>query len=152
MRYAAPGTVRSDDHRPPVASDTAPKPGAATRISSQTRTVVTPVLWTPNLGRATPATHPYVRTFWTPVIGATATADLMRLIQAAKKKTKLRHPLYLHVLTAEGLAAHFGSHVLVRPDIPLIGPRQLKRLPLRIQRLHDLAIDQLETDGIWSGG
>lgn len=151
MRYAAPGTVRSDDHRPPVDSDTAPKPGAATRISSQARTIITPVLWTPNVGRAVPATHPYIRTFWTPAIGASATADLLRLIQAARKKVPMRHPLYLHVLTAEGLAAHFGSHVLIRPDVPLIGPRQLKRLPLRIRRLHDQAIKQLGADGIWKG-
>jgi hypothetical protein len=143
MRYAAPGTVRLDETRPPVTSGTAPRPGAAARVSSQSRGSLIPVLWVPAAGPSVPADHPYVRTFWTSAIGAAATADLLRLITAAKRKQPIRHPLYAHVLITEGLAARYGQHILVRPDVPLLGPKQLRRLSPRITRLHEAALRQL---------
>lgn len=146
MRYAAPGTVRLDDIRPPVTSGTAPRPGAAGRISAQTRATITPVLWAPNASPSVPADHPYVRTFWTPAIGPAAVTDLLRTITAARRKQSIRYPLYTHVLVAEGLAARYGPHVLVRPDVPLLGPRQLRRLSPRIIRLHELAVRRLEDE------
>jgi hypothetical protein len=144
MRFAAPGTARSDDDRPPVVSGTAPPPGAAGRISAQSRTHLRPILWLPSAARAVPPDHPYVRRFWTPVIGAGATADLLRLIAAARRRRTIPHPLYLHMLVAEGLAARFQGHVLVRPDVPLLGPRQLRRLPVHVLRLHDRALEELD--------
>lgn len=144
MRFAAPGNVRSDDDRPPVVSGTAPPSGAAGRITAQSRTHVRPLLWLPSATPAVGADHPYVRRFWTPVVGAGATADLLRLITAARRRRVIPHPLYLHVLVAEGLAARFRGHVLVRPDVPLLGPRQLRRLPVHVRRLHDQALDELD--------
>ena len=66
MRYAAPGTVRSDE-RPPVATDIAPSPGAAARISSQTRTRISPRLWPAPLIESVDPTHPYVRAYWSAI-------------------------------------------------------------------------------------
>jgi len=144
MRYAAPGTVRLDENRPPVTSGTAPRPGAAGRVSAQSRGTLTPVLWVPTSGPSVPHDHPYVRTFWTPAIGAAATADLLRLITAARHRRPIRYPLYTHVLVAEGLAARYGPHILVRPDVPLLGPRQLRRLSPKIQRMHEQALTRLD--------
>ena len=78
MRYAAPGNVRSDD-RPPVATDIAPSPGAAGRISSQQREPIHPKLWPESLVRGIEPAHPYVRAYWTPIVGTSAVADLLRL-------------------------------------------------------------------------
>ena len=137
MRYAAPGTVRSDE-RPPVATDIAPSPGAAARISSQTRTRISPRLWPAPLIESVDPTHPYVRAYWSAIVGTSAVADLMRMIVAASRTASLPHPLFVPVLTREGLVHHSREHMFVHATIPPLGPRQLAQLSPRLKRAHPL--------------
>jgi len=135
MRYAAPGTVRSDD-RPPVATDNAPSPGAAGRIPAQTRWMVAPRLWPHPPVHGVDPTHPYVRAYWTAVVGASAVADLLRLIAAARRQASIPHPLFLPVLTREGLVHHAGGSIWVHAAVPALGISQVARLSPRLRRSH----------------
>jgi len=135
MRFAAPGTVRSDE-RPPVATDIAPAPGAASRISAQTRCRISPRLWPSPLLGGVEATHPYVRTYWTAVIGPSAVADLLRIIVAADRRLTIAHPLFLHVLTTEGLVHHSEDRIWVHKQVRPLGSRQLMRLSPALRRAH----------------
>lgn len=135
MRFAAPGTVRSDEC-PPVATDIAPSPGAASRISAQARCRISPRLWPHPLLGGVDATHPYVRAYWTAVIGASAVADLLRIIAAADRGVTIAHPLFLHVLTREGLLHHAESAIWVHGRVRSLGPRQIARLTPAMKRSH----------------
>jgi hypothetical protein len=69
-----------------------------------------------------------VRRFWTAVIGPGAVADLLRLIAATHTGRRLKEPLHLGILATEGLIERDGTIVLVRPRVPHLGERQLRRL------------------------
>jgi len=127
MEVAVPGILRQDA-RPPIEMDAAPAPGTAT-----SRPTVEPRKWIAVLpfdreseGHA-PA-DPAVRRFWTAVVGPGAVADLLRLTAAARSGRRLREPLHLAQLAAEGLVARDGDIVLVRPRIPFLADRHLRRL------------------------
>ncbi len=135
MRYAVPGPVRSDDC-PPVATDTAPQPGTARRISATPRAIIRPAIWPDPLTASVEPTDPYVRRYWSAAIGPSAVADLLRLVTAATRGNPLPYPLYLHVLAAEHLVLHYGSRVLVRERVPLLTPRQLRLLPSWLRAEH----------------
>lgn len=112
-------------------------PGAVGRISSQRRRVVVPLLWPAPLVDGVDPTHPYVRAYWSAVMGTSAVADLLRLIAAARTNTPIPYPLFLHVLAAEGLAHHHGAHVLVHATVPPLGAKHVARLTPRLRRNHD---------------
>lgn len=135
MRFAVPGKVRSDDC-PPVATDTAPSPGTALRLSATSRAMVHPRCWPGPQPVGVAHTDPYVRRYWTAAIGAAAVADLLKLMAAMNADRCIKHPLYLHVLTAEGLVLRFGQVVLVRPTVPHLSPRHLRTLPMWLQKEH----------------
>ena len=135
MRFAAPGTVRSDE-RPPVATDIAPSPGAASRIPAQSRCRVSPRLLPGPLVGGIDPTHPYVRAYWTAIMGPTAVADLLRMIVAAHRQVSIPHPLFLHVLTSEGLSHHLDGGIWVRSAVPPLGRKQIVRLSPRLRRAH----------------
>ena len=63
---------------------------------------------------------PYVRRYWTAVIGPGAVADLLRLTMAAVRGTSLLRPVHLELLAREGLVAEFDGVILVRPTVPEI--------------------------------
>ena len=140
MRFAAPGTVRLND-RPPVATDIAPSPGAAGRISGQRRYRISPRLWPDHPGTGFDPSHPYVRTYWTAVLGPNAVVELLRIICAAKRQTTIPHPLFLSVLCREGLIHFADRTVYVRSQVPPLGRRHVARLAPGLQRRHrhDLA-------------
>jgi hypothetical protein len=69
-----------------------------------------------------------VRRFWTAIVGPGAVADLLRLIAATRSGRRLREPLHLGTLAAEGLIEREGQIVLVRPRVPYLGASQLRRL------------------------
>jgi hypothetical protein len=71
---------------------------------------------------------PAVRRFWTAIVGPGAVADLLRLIAATRSGRRLREPLHLGILAAEGLIERAGPIVLVRPRVPHLGASQLRRL------------------------
>ena len=135
MRFAAPGTVRSDE-RPPVATDTAPSPGAASRIPAQKRWHISPKVWPQPLVGGIDPTHPYIRAYWTAVIGASAVAELLRVTVAAQRGTTIPHPLFLHVLTAEALVHHAYGSIWVHDAVPPLGQRQIERLIPALKRSH----------------
>ncbi len=134
MRFAVPGPVRSDDC-PPVATDTAPPPGTALRISAASRPLIRPRLWAGPVD-GLDAADPYVRRYWSAAIGPSAVADLLRLITAAKRGNPLPYPLYLHVLVTEHLVVRIGDAILVGERVPALGPRQLRLLPGWLRREH----------------
>jgi hypothetical protein len=73
--------------------------------------------------------HPYVRRYWTALIGPGAVADLLRLTVAAIRRTSMPRPTHMDVLAREGLVAEDGSAVLVRPTVPALSSHHRLRLP-----------------------
>jgi hypothetical protein len=142
VKVAVPGNQR--DARPPVANHAAPSPGAATRPSTLRRPEITPELWDDGLAGMNPDS-PYVRRFWTAVIGPTAVAELLRLTTAARRQVSVRRPLRLPQLVAEGLVALESDRVLVRATVPFLGPRQLQRLRPSLRAEHDATISRPST-------
>ena len=140
MRFAAPGTVRLDD-RPPVATDIAPSPGAAARIPAQLRYRIAPRIWQEPTNAGFDPSHPYVRTYWTAVLGPGAVAELLRVICAAKRQRTIPHPLFLPVLCREGLVHYAERAVWVGAKIPPLDRHHVARLAPDLRRRHsqDLA-------------
>jgi len=108
--------------------DAAPAPGAATaRPTVLPRPWIAALLFDRDAPGHAPA-DPAVRRFWTAVIGPGAVADLLRLIAAAHGQRRLREPIHLALLAAEGLVVRDGDLVLVRPRIPFLTDRHRRRL------------------------
>ena len=135
MRFAAPGTVRLDD-RPPVATDIAPSPGAAGRVSSQRRIRIAPRFWPDRLEGGVDPAHLYVRTYWTAALGQSVVADLLRVISAARRRSTIPHPLFLPVLCREGLVHYADRTVWVRDRVPPLDRRHLARLSPVLRQRH----------------
>ena len=142
VKVAAPGNQR--DARPPVANHAVPSPGAATRASAAKRPVIEPRLLNDGLVGVAPDS-PYVRRFWTAVLGPTAVAELLKLTTAARRETRLPRPLRLPQLVAEGLVALDSGDILVRSTVPLLGPRQVRRLNPALRAEHGTVLTRLFT-------
>ena len=98
------------------------------------RPLVTPVVWHEHVGDGFPVTHPYVRRYWTPVLGPGAVADLLRLATAAARDCPLPRPLYLaELIKAEFVSLAAGS-LLVRTHVPAVPIALARRLPPRLRR------------------
>ena len=138
---AAPEGLRQDV-RPPIAMDPAPTSGAAEglphphRRTAQPRNDITPIVWTCRSGADYPLDHPYVRRFWTALIGPGAVADLLRLATAARRGRSLLRPVHLATLTRAGFVTHDGQHVLVRTTIPRLSPDDVRRLHPALRAEH----------------
>ena len=78
----------------------------------------------------------YVRRFWVAAIGPGAVADMLRIISAARRKTTIKHPLYLHVLVTSGLADFDGRTITVADPVPLLPPHLVRHLPPHLRREH----------------
>ncbi len=128
MVAVVPETLRRNA-RPPMSMDAAPASGtaAAQRPTVRPRQWVAPLLFDRAAGGHSPD-DPAVRRFWTAIIGPSAVADLLRLTAAASAGRRIRMPLRLANLAAEGLIHRSGSIVLVRPTIPYLSPSQRRRL------------------------
>jgi len=126
-------TVSGIDVRPPVATHPAPLPDTVRR-SAVARPTITPKLLP--TGKGLEPTDPYVRRYWTAVLGPTAVAELLRLIVAARRKTPIKLPYRLPQLTAEGLVSIHGGFVWVAPLVPSLGARQLRRLSPTLRAEH----------------
>ena len=106
--------------------------------------MIVPRLFNDGLVGVTPES-PYVRRFWTAVLGPTAVAELLRLTTAARRATRLPRPLRLPQLVAEGLVALDSGDILVRPTVPLLGPRQVRRLNPSLRAEHGEVLTRLST-------
>ena len=138
------GSIRRDD-RPPIAPDSAPTPGAVDRSRLRRtvwpRPVISPRVWISS-EPGFPVAGPYVRTFWTAVLGPGAVADLLRLATAASRDRSLRRPTGLSQLTVAGLIREHSGRVEVRTVIPPLTTSQILALPAPIRRMHDQHIRQ----------
>lgn len=128
MTAAVPGNLRRDD-RPPIEMDAAPAPGTVAAL----RPTVVPRPWIHALHRPDHApghhpTDPAVRRFWTALVGPGAVADLLRLIAAAGSGRRVREPLHLGILAAEGLIDRSPTIVLVPRLVPFIDEIRQRRL------------------------
>jgi hypothetical protein len=97
----------------------------------------------PTIWEATPqepsyaVTHPYVRRFWTAVIGPGAVADLLRLATAARRGRSLRVPTHLDVLVTVGLVVAVDAMAPAVVDrIPPVPPQLRTRLTPALRREH----------------
>ncbi len=123
------------DERPPIGA--VPPPGVAEPYTRLRRTVFdrprfVPVVW--DLPGDYPASHPYVRRYWTPILGPGAVADLLRLATAATRGRSLPRPVYLAELARASFVCETDTDVSVRTSIPSVPPRLRRRLPLMLQR------------------
>lgn len=128
MTAVVPGFLRRDA-RPPIKMEAAPAPGTTTAF--RPTAVPRPIIAALAFERDTPGHEPHdpmVRRFWTAIVGPGAVADLLRLIAATRSGRRLREPLHLGILAAEGLIEREGPIVLVRPRVPYLGASQLRRL------------------------
>lgn len=76
----------------------------------------------------------YVRRYWTAAIGAPAVADLLRLIQAAKRGRPIRRPVHSAHLARVGLVIPVGSRLVVRSTVPPLPPDFIRALPPWLRR------------------
>ena len=123
------------DERPPIGA--VPPPGVAEPYTRLRRTVYdrpwfVPVVW--DLPGDYPAPHPYVRRYWTPILGPGAVADLLRLATAAIRGRSLPRPVHLAELARIGFVKETSSEVSVRTRIPAVPAALRRKLPLMLQR------------------
>jgi hypothetical protein len=97
--------------------------------------MIKPRLWLSPVGY--PAHHEYVRRYWTAAIGAGAVADLLRLMQAAKRKKSIRRPINTPALVRSGLVVGHDNQLWVRSTVPPLPAEMLRRLPQSLR--HELA-------------
>lgn len=88
--------------------------------------MVKPRMWAAPGGY--PADHDYVRRYWTAAIGAGAVADLLRLMQAAKRRRSIRRPVNTPVLARSGLVLGHEDTLWVRSTVPPVPIELLSRL------------------------
>lgn len=133
MSSTAPG-IPTDD-RPPIGA--VPPPGAVEPYQRLRRTVhrrrhITPGVWLEPGDY--PFHHPYVRRFWTPILGPGAIADLLRLATAASRGRSLPRPVHLGDLARAGFVTEGECAVLVRVAIPCVPAELHHRLPPALRR------------------
>jgi hypothetical protein len=119
--------------------EAAPLSGAAApaRATVRRRPLVAPLLWTDRLPAAGyPPDDPYVRRYWTAVLGPGAVADLLRLMTAARRGGSLRQPLHLAELARAGLVRFSDGRLWVRDTVPPLSAAHLRRLPPALRGEH----------------
>ncbi len=101
------------------------------------RPFVVPVPWVDAAAAlGFPPDHPYVRRYWTAVLGWGAVADLLRLVTAASRAEPLRRPIHLPQLIREGLVLATAGETRVRMTIPPLSAAHVRRLPPGLRREH----------------
>lgn len=83
-----------------------------------------------------PATHPYVRRFWIPLLGPGAVADLCRLAAAARRGRPLKLPVHLEVLARRGLVTRHDGGIGVVDRVRPLRPLEVRRLPPALRLEH----------------
>ena len=132
------GRAGGGDVRPPIESAGVPRP------TVRRRRTVRAVVWEDervgDLPLSFSAHDPYVRRFWTAVIGPGAVADLLRLMAAASHGRTLVRPIHLSDLARAGLASGYGDVVAVRAVIPPVPPEWVRRFPVPLREAHAQAL------------
>jgi hypothetical protein len=99
------------------------------------RRTVRPRVW-PDTFDGYPLHHPYVRRFWTALLGPGAVAELLRLATAAARGRSLPRPIHLRTLARYRLVTSQGDRLLVRATIPRLTPMQVRRLHPQLRVEH----------------
>jgi len=112
--------------------EAAPVPGAA-EVTPLRPTVIPRPYIHPRLAQANghpghDPDDPAVRRYWSALVGPGAVADLLRLSAAARRGGRLRRPLHLPSLLAEGLVQREGEAIVVPERIPALDDGQQRRL------------------------
>lgn len=135
---------------PPWSVDAPAEPDAADRRLVR-RTALSRPLVTPSLVEGHtygyPPTHAYVRTFWIPILGPGAVADLCRLTAAATSGRPLKLPIHLDLLARSGLVRRCGDGSLgvISPVRPL-SVDESRALPPALRRAHQAHEPRHEAD------
>ncbi len=112
--------------------EAAPAPGAAEviplRPTAIPRPYIRPRLAASNGHPGHDPDDPAVRRYWSALVGPGAVADLLRLTAAARRGVRLRRPLHLSSLLAEGLIHRDGEAILVPTRVPALDDGQQRRL------------------------
>ena len=120
--------------RPPVASAT-PAPAGATRPTNRKRPQVR-VRLLDDRSDGVAASDPYVRRFWTAVIGPGAVADFLRLIRAGKVGKPITRPGHLADLVRCGLVAHHRKTIWLTESVPIVPAHLVRTTPPFLRREH----------------
>jgi len=131
MTAAAPGAIRRDA-RPPIEMEAAPASGAAEVIPLRPTAIPRPWIH-PRLAESNghpghDPDDPAVRRYWSALVGPGAVADLLRLTATARRGGRLRQPLHLPSLLAEGLIHRDREAIVVPQRIPALDDGQQRRL------------------------
>lgn len=79
---------------------------------------------------------PYVRRWWTCVLGPTSVADLLRLVRAAREGGTISRPLGLNGLVRAGLVRHQAGVVVIPIPIPPVSAPYDRRIPPWLRHAH----------------
>jgi len=112
----------------------AAEPFVRLRPTVHDRPQVRPLVWAEHVGAGFPVAHPYVRRYWTLVLGPGAVADLLRLATAAMRNRSLPRPLHLVDLATVRMVHGAGSRLLVRTHVPEVPAALRQRLPPSLRR------------------
>lgn len=88
-------------------------------------------------------THPYVRHWWTCVLGPTAVIDLLRMARAARDHAPLPVPVGLPRLIGAGLAHRHHDIVILPERIPPVTAPFTDRIPVPLRDSHRRAVAAL---------
>lgn len=132
MRNASP---REPLVCPPYVSLAASNRGEALRPTAKRRPLYLVVI-ARNCPQGYLPTDPYVRRFWSAVVGAEAVADLLRIVQAGHRGNSIRRPVHLSTLLSAGLVHVEGRLIVVRERVPALPRRAVDRLPPALRQGH----------------
>ena len=85
---------------------------------------------------------PYVRRWWTCVLGPTAVTDLLRLVRAAERGETIPRPVGLPRLVAAGLAHRRDDVVVIPLPVPPVARPHLDRIPHALRARHQRDLER----------
>jgi hypothetical protein len=130
MRTGAPA---SGQNRPPMYRAVGPA-GALVRPSARVRPTI-PIQLIPTEYRIE-ASDPYVRRFWVAALGPGAVAELLRLVNAARKGEEVRLPRHLPQLLRANLVSVANGQLAVVDRLPPVPAEMRWRFPPDLAAQH----------------
>jgi len=127
------GAPASGQNRPPINSAVGPA-GALVRPTAQIRPTV-PVRLIPCDNGIEPS-DAYVRRFWVAALGPGAVAELLRLVNAARKGEEVRLPRHLPQLLRAGLVSVVDGTLAVVERLPEVPVEMRWRFPPDVAAHH----------------
>ena len=104
------------------------------RRTAQQRPFIAPREWPLPHPERYPVEHPYVRRYWTAVLGPGAVADLLRLATAASRGRSLALPIHLETLARADLVRRRGAAIEVKTSVPPVPVGYVRNLQAPVRR------------------